>query len=173
MWRQHWWVWRASTAPYSRLSAHDCHYCAYRATINVPEYVYISAQPSPDCGAINVCIKPHLEQQGRLETRDVSGLPSGLMLDANTPKCVRHMFSGMAPIQVDTHPANGWKIVHTCPSGNASGRGSAHSRIAATAYNGSALILIKTANNGSKQAIMDQIENFYTRLNMIRIFFFS
>ena len=85
VWRQHWWVWRASTAPYSRLSAHDCHYCACRAAINVAEYAYICAQASAHCGAINVCIKPHLEQQGRLETRDVSGLPSGSILDAKTP----------------------------------------------------------------------------------------
>ena len=66
VWRQHCWVWRPSTAPCSRLSAHDCHYCACRAAINVPEYTYICAQASAHCGAINVCIKPHLEQQGRL-----------------------------------------------------------------------------------------------------------
>ena len=62
--------------PYSRLSAHDCHYCACRAAINVPEHTYICAQDSAHCGAINVCIKPHLEQQGRPGTADVSGSPS-------------------------------------------------------------------------------------------------
>ena len=63
-------------APYSRLSAHDCHYCAYHGGSTVPEYEYYSAQSRAHCGAINVCIKPHLEQQGRPGTADVSGSPS-------------------------------------------------------------------------------------------------
>ena len=40
---------------------------------------------------------------------------------------------------------------------------SAHSSLAATAHNGSVLILIKTANNGSKQPIMDHRLNIFVR----------